>query len=149
MSRIKGVDHIAIAVEDLDRAIVVFETVLGSRVNHRETIEDQGVEVATIPLGDPGGSSTAVSAIELVAALSADSPIGKFIAKRGPGIHHIALAVGDIERAIAELKNNNITMIHDEPRTGKEGSRIAFVHPGSTEKVLLELVEPGESHESS
>ena len=131
---IKGVDHVAIAVEDLDSALSLFETLLGLKAHHRETISEHKVEAATIKVGSTD--------IELVAGTSPESSISKFIEKRGPGIHHIALQVGDIATAISTLKSSNASMIDDTPRPGKENSQVAFIHPKSTGKILFELVEP-------
>ena len=128
----KGIDHIAIAVEDIDDALRLFETAFGLKASHRETIAEYNVEVATIPLG--------TSALELVQGTTADSPITKFIEKRGPGIHHIALEVDNIEQSIAQL-HESVEMIDEKPRRGKDGSRVAFIDPRGTQKVLYELVE--------
>ena len=128
----KGIDHVAIAVANLDETLALLENVLGVTADHREVIEDYAVEVATLRLGE--------TAIELVAGTTADSPISKYIAKRGPGIHHIALDVSDIESAIQQV-GTKAKMIDSQPRTGKDDSRVAFVHPGSTAGILFELVE--------
>ena len=128
----KGVDHVAIAVEDIDRALELFQSVFGLQVSHRETIEEYDVEVATIPLGN--------TSLELVQGKSDTSPISKFVSKKGAGLHHIALEVDDIVKVIAGLKDS-VKMIDETPRRGKDGSRVAFIHPGSTQKILYELVE--------
>lgn len=130
---IEGIDHIAIAVESIDEALATFEKVLGLRAAHREAIGGYGVEVATIATGGAD--------IELVQGTGPDSPIGKFIATRGPGIHHIALAVDDVTAALARLREAGVKLIDETPRPGKNGSRVAFVHPRATNKVLFELVE--------
>ena len=130
---IKGIDHVAIAVENLNESLALFENVFGLRATHRETIDDYHVEVATISL--------AGTDIELVAGTHNDSPIKKFIEKRGPGIHHIALEVQNIVEAITALGQGSVDMIDSAPRRGKAGSKVAFVHPGSAGKVLWELVE--------
>lgn len=127
---IKGIDHIAIAVEDLDEAIARFEQTLGLDAHHREVISGYGVEVATV---GPG--------IELVAPTTDTSPIRRHIDRRGEGFHHIALAVDDIEGEIAALKARSVEMIDDTPRPGKQGSRVAFIHPRAMGRVLVELVE--------
>ena len=127
------IDHIAIAVEDLDASIALYKSTFGLEVSHREVVEDFNVEIATIKIGDTD--------IEFLQGTSDDSPIRKFIAKRGPGIHHIAYVVEDIEAALAELRANGTQLIDEKPRRGKEGSLVAFVHPSSTGKVLCELVQ--------
>jgi len=129
---IKGIDHVAIAVESLDAALALFEKVLGLPVTHREEIADYNVEVATIRVGN--------TAIELVQGTSPDSPIATFIEKRGQGIHHIALEVDDIDEAMASV-GENAELIDARPRTGKDDSRVAFIHPRSTGKILFELVQ--------
>ncbi len=129
----KKIDHIAIAVENLDEAVRLYEQHFQSAVSHREFIEQDGVEIAVIPVGD--------TSIELLEAKSENSPIHSFIAKKGPGIHHIAFEVEDIESAIASLRAHSIQLIEEKPRTGKEGSLVAFIHPKSTQKILYELVQ--------
>jgi methylmalonyl-CoA/ethylmalonyl-CoA epimerase len=131
---IQRIDHIAIAVEKLDEAMALFERVLGLKAPHREHVAEQRVDIATFALGE--------TAIELVAPAAPDSPIAKYLAKRGPGIHHIALEVRDIAAAIAALQSRSVEMIDAVPRTGKEGSKVAFIHPKATGRVLVELVEP-------
>jgi methylmalonyl-CoA/ethylmalonyl-CoA epimerase len=130
---IKGIDHVAIAVEDLDQALGIFEKLFGLRADHRERIADQPVEVATVRLGN--------TCIEFVQGTSPESPTRKFVEKRGPGIHHIALEVTDIAEVMASLARAGAEMIDTKPRKGKGGSTIAFVHPKSTGKILYELVE--------
>jgi methylmalonyl-CoA epimerase len=130
---IKGIDHIAIAVENIDEAIELFEKKLGLRLHHRETVESQGVETATFEIGG--------TAIELVEGKTETSAIRKFIETKGPGIHHIAFAVDSVEGAISDLKQKEMRLIDETPKPGKENSRIAFIHPKSTQKILFELVE--------
>jgi methylmalonyl-CoA epimerase len=132
---IKKVDHIAIAVESLDEAVELFERTLGLRMTHRESAAGSDVEAATFDLGD--------IALELVEGTSESSAVRKFIKARGPGLHHIAFAVDDIERSLASLKAKGVRLIDETPRPGQAGSRVAFIHPRSTRKVLIELVEPG------
>ena len=127
------IDHIGIAVRSLADAVKVYETTLGLKVSGYETVEDQGVNLAMIPLGD--------SRIELLEPLHAQSPVEKFMSKRGEGIHHIAVAVDDIEEALARFKASGARLIDEVPRRGAHNSRIAFIHPSSTNGVLLELVE--------
>lgn len=130
---IKGVDHVAIAVDDLDYTIERFEKLFGATVEHREVIEGYNVEVATVNLGN--------TCIEFVEGKTAESPTRKYVDKKGPGIHHIAFEVEDISAAISALVAEGAEMIDESPRRGKGGSRVAFVHPKSTGKILYELVE--------
>jgi methylmalonyl-CoA epimerase len=130
---IKGIDHVAIAVEDIDAAIALFENVLGLKVTHREEIAGYGVRVATIATGGTD--------VELVQGTTPDSPITKFVAARGPGMHHVAFEVDDIEAALAGMKERGVDLIDPTPRPGKQGSRVAFIHPKATGRVLCELVQ--------
>ena len=130
---IRDIDHIAIAVEDLDAAIGLFDSVFGLKTHHREEIAGFGVRIATI--------GTRGTEIELVQGTTPDSPITKFVAARGPGLHHIAFEVGDIDGALRKLAANGIPLIDTVARPGKQGSRVAFIHPKATGKVLCELVE--------
>ena len=127
------IDHIGIAVKSLADAVKVYESMLGLKVSGYQTVEDQGVNLAMIPLGD--------SRIELLEPLHAQSPIEKFMAKRGEGIHHIAVSVDNIEEAIERFKASGARLIDAVPRRGAHNSKIAFIHPSSTNGVLLELVE--------
>jgi methylmalonyl-CoA epimerase len=127
------IDHIGIAVRSLADAVKVYENTLGLKVSDYETVEDQGVNLAMIPLGE--------SRIELLEPLHAQSPVEKFMAKRGEGIHHIAVSVDNIEEALARFKAAGARLIDAVPRRGAHNSKIAFIHPSSTNGVLLELVE--------
>ncbi len=127
------VDHIGIAVTGLDEALAVWRDALGLDVEHTEDVAEQGVRVTMLPLGE--------SHIELLEPLSEHSPVGKFIEKRGPGIHHIAVRVPDIKAALAQLKARGTRLIDETPRVGARGCLVAFVHPSSANGVLLELVE--------
>jgi methylmalonyl-CoA/ethylmalonyl-CoA epimerase len=127
------VDHIGIAVTGLDEALAVWRDALGLDVEHTEDVAEQGVRVTMLPLGE--------SHIELLEPLSEHSPVGKFIEKRGPGIHHIAVRVPDIKAALAQLKAKGTRLIDETPRVGARGCLVAFVHPSSANGVLLELVE--------
>jgi methylmalonyl-CoA/ethylmalonyl-CoA epimerase len=129
----KKIDHIAIAVQDLDRAIETYASVLGLEVQHREYIEDYGVEIATLAIGD--------TAIELLEGKSEKSPIRRFVETRGPGLHHVAFVVDDIQNALDRLRAEGVRLIDETPRRGKDNSLVAFIHPKSTERVLYELVE--------
>jgi methylmalonyl-CoA/ethylmalonyl-CoA epimerase len=132
------IDHIGVATDDLDGAIALYEGTLGMPVAHRETVESQGVEAVLLDVGD--------GHVELLRPLQADTPIGKYLDKRGPGLHHVAYAVDDIDDVVSKLKEAGIAMIDSEPRVGIRQSRVAFVHPRSTGGVLTELVEPAEAH---
>lgn len=127
---IEKIHHIGIGVLDLDNAIETYEK-LGFHVDHREKVESQKVEVAMITVGE--------SRIELLQPTAEDSPIAKFIEKKGPGIHHLAVGIDDIEQALQEYAKEDVIMIDTTPRDGAHGSKIAFVHPKSTGGVLLEL----------
>lgn len=122
-----------IATKGIDEALKFWENALGLENIHIETVEDQRVRVAMLPLGE--------SRIELLEPTSDDSPISKFLEKRGGGIHHIAVEVEDIDAALAKLKSHGARLIDESPRIGAEGCLVAFVHPGSTGGVLLELVQ--------
>jgi len=130
---INGIDHVSIAVPDIEAAIVLFESVLGMKVKHREDVAAFNVKTATL--------STGGTDIELIQAASDDSPIARFVAERGAGLHHIALAVPDIEAALATLREQGVQLIDEAPRPGKDGSRVAFIHPKATGRVLCELVQ--------
>ncbi len=127
-------DHLGIAVANLDEAIGVYEA-LGLRCSHIETVQEQNVRTATLPLGDTN--------LELLEPTVADSSIGKFLATRGGGLHHIALQVENIEEKLLELKTLGFRLIDETPRIGLGGSRIAFIHPKSTFNTLIELVQRG------
>jgi methylmalonyl-CoA epimerase len=129
---IKRVDHIAIVVESLDAALATYRDALGIPVDHSEEIPEQGVRVAFLPVGD--------SEIELLEPLGPESGVGKYLAKRGEGLHHICLEVDDIEMALAELKAKGAALIDETPKQGAHG-RIAFIHPKGAHGVLIELIE--------
>jgi methylmalonyl-CoA epimerase len=128
------IDHVGIAVEDLDAAIALYSESLGMPLAHRETVDSQGVEAALLDVGE--------GHIELLRPLGEDTPVGKFVAKKGGGMHHVAYAVGDIDATLAEVKKAGLELIDEEPRTGIRDSRVAFLHPRSTGGVLTEIVEP-------
>jgi methylmalonyl-CoA/ethylmalonyl-CoA epimerase len=132
------IDHIGVATNDLDGAIALYEETLGMPVTHRETVESQGVEAVLLDVGD--------GHVELLQPLGEDTPIGKYLERRGPGLHHVAYAVEDIDGALGKLKQAGIELIDSEPRTGIRDSRVAFVHPKSTGGVLTEIVQPSEAH---
>lgn len=130
----KKISHIGIAVSNMDEAIKLYSEVLGLKVTGLETVEEQKVKSAMIPIGE--------SRIELMESTDPEGPVGKFIAKRGEGIHHISLEVDDIERMLAKLSKEGVELIDKKPRLGVSGNKIAFVHPKSMHGVLLELSTP-------
>jgi methylmalonyl-CoA/ethylmalonyl-CoA epimerase len=132
------IDHVGVAVEDLDAAIQLYEGALGMALVHRETVVEQGVEAVLLALG--GGH------VELLRPLGEDTPVGRFLAREGPGLHHVAYAVSDIEATLAELSERGVELIDSEPRTGIRDSRVAFLHPRSTGGVLTEIVQPHSNH---
>ena len=127
------IDHIGVATNGIDEAASFYRDSLGLDVAEIEEVTNQKVRVAMLPIGE--------SRIELLEATSADSPISKFLAKRGPGIHHIAVRVEDIRASLAELKQKGAQLIDEEPRVGAGGCLVAFIHPSSTGGVLIELVQ--------
>lgn len=137
------VDHVGLAVPDLDRAIHFHTEVLGWRLLHRETNEEQGVEEAMLGTGAAGSES---AQIQLLAPLRPDSSIGKFLDRSGPGLQQMAYRVTDIDAVCAVLRERGVRLLYDEPRRGTAGSRINFAHPKDAGGVLLELVEPGTGH---
>jgi methylmalonyl-CoA epimerase len=129
------VDHIGIAVKSLSDAVKVYQDAIGLEVSGYDEVDDQGVRVAMLTIGD--------SRIELLEPTREDSPIEKYMMKRGEGIHHIAVRVDDIEEALERLKASGVRLIDSTPRRGAHNTRVAFIHPSSTHGVLLELVEHG------
>lgn len=127
------IEHIALAVSDLDEAIAHYREIWGLDVSHRERVDSQAVEEAMIPLGE--------SFLQLLAPTSQDSTVARFLDKRGEGLHHIAVEVDDLEATLAALKEKGVGLIDETPRPGGRGHRVAFVHPGSNHGLLLELVE--------
>jgi methylmalonyl-CoA/ethylmalonyl-CoA epimerase len=131
----RGIHHVGVAVADLDEAVRTYERLFGGRLEHRARVEDQGVEAASMRVGD--------SRVELLAALGDDTPVGKFIAKRGPGMHHLAYEVDDVESALADLNEQGAELIDVAPREGLFGLEVAFVHPDSVHGILSEVVARG------
>jgi methylmalonyl-CoA/ethylmalonyl-CoA epimerase len=127
------IEHVALAVADLDEAIAHYEQVWGLKVSHRERVEDQGVEEAMLPLGD--------SHLQLLGATSPDTTVGKFLERRGAGLHHIAYEVDDLEATLAQLKQLGVPLIDEKPRTGGRGHAVAFVHPKGNLGLLVELIQ--------
>jgi methylmalonyl-CoA epimerase len=132
------VDHIGIAVDDLDAAIAVHERDYEMELVHREVIEEQGVEAVLLDVGE--------GHVELLRPLSPQTPVGRFLANRGPGLHHVAYQVVDVEAALAALRDRGIELIDEAPRVGIRGSLVAFVHPSSSAGVLTEIVQVSKGH---
>jgi methylmalonyl-CoA epimerase len=132
------IDHIGVAVEDVDSAIALYRDSFEMELAHRETVEEQGVEAVLLDVGD--------GHVELLAPLGPDTPVGKFMAKNGAGLHHVAYAVDDIDAALERLAATGVQLIDSKPRIGIRESRVAFLHPRSTGGVLTEIVEPAGGH---
>ena len=128
------IDHIGVAVEDLDAALALYGETLAMPTAHRETVEEQGVEAVLLDVGE--------NHVELLKPLGEDTPVGKFLAKKGPGLHHVAYQVTDIDATLEQLKGAGMRLIDETPRTGIRNSRVAFLHPASSGGVLTEIVEP-------
>ncbi|HET8813472.1 MAG TPA: methylmalonyl-CoA epimerase [Solirubrobacterales bacterium] len=132
------IDHIGVAVEDIEAAIELYRDGFEMELAHRETVESQGVEAVLLDVGD--------GHVELLRPLGPDTPVGKFMAKNGAGLHHVAYAVEDIDTTLKRIAAAGIRLIDSEPRTGIRDSRVAFLHPRSTGGVLTEIVEPAGGH---
>ena len=132
------VDHIGVAVEDLDAAIALHEEAYGMAVAHREVVEEQGVEAVLLDVGE--------NHVELLRPLDSETPVGRFLSKRGPGLHHVAYQVTDVQAALDTLRDSGLRLIDQAPRTGIRGSRVAFLHPESSGGVLTEIVQPPKGH---
>ena len=131
-------DHVGVAVEDLDGALGLYGEAFDMAVQHREVVEEQGVEAVLLEVGE--------GHVELLRPLGPDTPVGKFLAKRGPGIHHVAYQVSDIDSTLDRLREGGVRLIDERARVGIRGSRVAFLHPSATAGVLTEVVEPVEGH---
>ena len=131
----RGIHHLGVAVADLDKAVTTYERVFGARLEHRETVPDQGVEAASLRVGE--------GRVELLASLGEDTPVGKFLAKRGPGMHHVAYEVPDVKSALHELAGKGVELVDEQPRQGLFGLQVAFLHPDALDGVLAELVADG------
>ncbi len=140
MGFVTAIDHVGLAVADLDKAIAFYQDAFGMELVHEEVNEEQGVREAMMAVGDSG------SCIQLLAPLKDDSPIGKFLARNGEGIQQVAYRVSDIEVAADELREAGVRMLYESPKRGTAGSRVNFAHPKDCGGVLIELVEPGEGH---
>jgi methylmalonyl-CoA/ethylmalonyl-CoA epimerase len=132
------IDHVGVAVEDLDASIALYEKTYNMTLVHREVVEEQGVEAVLLDVGE--------NHVELLAPLGPDTPVGKFLAKKGPGIHHVAYQVQDIDSALSSLRESGLRLIDETPRIGIRGSRVAFLHPAASGGVLTEIVEPAAGH---
>jgi methylmalonyl-CoA epimerase len=132
------IDHVGVAVEQLDQALELYRDGFELQLAHREVVEEQGVEAVLLDVGE--------NHVELLAPLGPDTPVGKFLAKNGPGLHHVAYQVQDIDSTLGALKRAGLRLIDEQPRTGIRGSRVAFVHPRSTAGVLTEIVQPAGAH---
>lgn len=132
------IDHIGIAVEDIDRALALYEQSYAMTLVHREIVEQQGVEAVLLDIGE--------NHVELLAPLGPDTPVGKFLTRRGPGIHHVAYQVADIVAELERLAASGVQLLDQTPRIGIRGSLVAFCHPKTTGGVLTEIVQPAEGH---
>ena len=133
--RTRRIHHLGVAVSDLEEAFETYTRRLGAELEHRDSLEEQGVDAIALKLGE--------SRVELLGALAEDTPVGRFLAKRGPGMHHVAFWVDDIEQALAELARDGAHLIDEHPRRGLYGLQVAFVHPDSVHGVLAEVVSDG------
>jgi methylmalonyl-CoA epimerase len=131
----RGIHHLGVAVRDLDEAVSTYTQLLGCTLEHRDTVPEQGVEAAAVLLGS--------GRVELVAPLGEDTPVGRFLAKRGPGMHHVAYEVDDVRAALDELAGSGAQLIDEEPHEGLFGLQVAFVHPDAVHGVLSEVVSSG------
>jgi methylmalonyl-CoA epimerase len=132
---VRGIHHVGVAVLDLDKAIETYGLLFGAALEHRDTVSEQGVEAAAVRVGD--------SRIELLAATEGDTPVGRFLARRGPGMHHVAYEVDDLEAQLAALDEQGVELIDHEPRRGLFGLQVAFINPDAADGVLAELVSNG------
>jgi methylmalonyl-CoA epimerase len=131
----RGIHHLGVAVEDLETAVDTYSRLFGAEVEHRGTMEDQGVKAASLRVGD--------GRVELLEPLGSDTPVGRFLAKRGPGMHHVAYEVSDLAASLTELAGAGAELIDERPREGLFGLEVAFVHPDSVHGVLSEVVSSG------
>ncbi len=132
------IDHIGVAVEDLDAGIAQYAGTYGMALVHRETVAEQGVEAVLLDVGE--------NHVELLRPLGPDTPVGKFLARKGPGLHHVAYQTPDIEATLRSLREAGVRLIDETPRTGIRGSSVAFLHPAATGGVLTEIVQPSGDH---
>jgi methylmalonyl-CoA/ethylmalonyl-CoA epimerase len=130
----RRIDHIGVAVEEIEASLELWRERFQMEVAHREVVQEQGVEAVLLDVGE--------NHVELLAPLGADTPVGTFLAKKGPGLHHVAYQVADIDATLATLRQAGVALIDEQPRVGIRGSRVAFLHPRATQGVLTEIVEP-------
>jgi len=130
------IDHIGVATDDLEGALALYEQTFSMPIVHRETVESQGVEAALLDVGD--------GHVELLRPLGPDTPVGQYLDSKGPGLHHVAYAVDDIDAVLGKLREAGVELIDQEPRRGIRNSQIAFLHPKATGGVLTEIVQPAE-----
>jgi methylmalonyl-CoA epimerase len=135
------IDHVGVAVPELEPALELYRDRFELAAAHREVVEHQGVEAVLLDAGE--------NHIELLAPLGPDTPVGRFLQRNGPGLHHLAYQVSDIERTLSALKDAGLELIDQQPRTGIRGSRVAFLHPRATAGVLTEIVEPATGREEA
>jgi methylmalonyl-CoA epimerase len=131
----RGIHHLGVAVENLDEALSTYERLFGAEVEHRDRVPEQGVEAASLRIGE--------GRVELLASLGEETPVGKFLAKRGPGMHHVAYEVNDVRTALADLERAGAELVDTEPREGLFGLQVAFLHPDAVHGVLAEIVSHG------
>lgn len=132
------IDHIGVAVQDIEETLALYRDAFKMDIAHREIVQEQGVEAVLLDIGE--------NHVELLAPLGPDTPVGKFLAKKGPGLHHVAYQVSDIDATLDALKAAGLPLIDEQPRVGIRGSRVAFLHPKGTGAVLTEIVEPAKDH---
>jgi methylmalonyl-CoA/ethylmalonyl-CoA epimerase len=132
------IDHIGVAVEDVEASLEIYRDAFQMEVAHREVVDEQGVEAVLLDVGE--------NHVELLAPLGPDTPVGKFLAKRGPGLHHVAYQVPDIDATLATLAQAGVELLDKQPRVGIRGSRVAFLKPKGLGGVLTEIVEPARGH---
>jgi methylmalonyl-CoA epimerase len=132
---VRGIHHVGVAVADLDSAVASYRQLFGAELEHREKVADQGVEAASLRVG--------TGRVELLASLGPETPVGKFLAKRGPGMHHVAFEVDDVGEELSRLAADGAALIDEQPRRGLFGLEVAFIHPDATGGVLAELVSHG------
>jgi methylmalonyl-CoA/ethylmalonyl-CoA epimerase len=135
---LSAIDHVGVAVPSIDSALALYRDALGMTLVHRETVADQGVDAALLDVGD--------SHVELLEPLGSDTAVGKFLSRRGPGLHHVAYRVGSVQETIDACVAAGMRVIDQQPRIGIRGSRVAFLHPAGTGGVLTEIVQPAEGH---
>jgi len=135
---LSAIDHVGVAVSDIDAALALYRDALGMPLVHRETVSEQGVDAALLDIGD--------GHVELLAPLGSDTTVGKFLARNGAGLHHVAYRVADVRATLDAARRAGLRLIDESPRTGIRGSRVAFLHPAATGGVLTEIVQPAEDH---